>query len=64
MRPLLFVSLRRMGEQPRLFARFHTQRNGYHSYRKSEMGRYSTQKTAYFIHRSICGAGKITVNFA
>ena len=28
------------------------------------MGRYSTQKTAYFIHRSICGAGKITVNLA
>ena len=35
MRPL-FVSLWRTGENPRLFARFRSQRNEYHSYRKSE----------------------------
>ena len=29
-----------------------------------KMGRHSAQKTAYFIHRSICGAGKITVYLA
>ena len=27
-------------------------------------GHYSTQKTTYFVRRSICGAGKITVNLA
>ena len=39
-----------------IFTRFRSRRNEYHSYRKSEDG---TQKIAYFIHRSICGAANI-----
>ena len=59
MRPLLFVSLWRTGEKPRLFARFHSQSNEYHSYRNRRAGWDSTQKIAHFIHRLICGAANI-----
>ena len=60
MRPLL-LSLW-TGENPQLFARFRSHRNEYNS---SQIGNWDdilSKKTSYFIHRSICDAGKITMN--